>query len=423
MKPRYGLLALSLSLLLSVAMPAAAQDDDYYEDQGDYGGERAASALPERPWYISPMFSYSVPDSDRGTDDGLGGMLSIGKKVTHGLTLELTGYFSSMDAKNGGDSAELSGGGIGAMIFPSSTLPDLYAVLALMHGSTKGQPGPVSRYDSTVFDIGLGYLVPLTSRIVLRGEARYRTDQHDNRNIGGPGSKTAKAFQEGVFNLGLLFPFGVSQPVEEASPVEVVVAEAGDEADSDGDGVADSLDNCPDTPAGTPVGEDGCPLDSDGDGIPDATDECPNSPAGAKVLANGCALTGDCRTPRAGEQVDENGCAIEQRFILKGVKFEFDSDRLTPEAREILNDVAGTLEGYPDVKVELQGHTDNIGSAAYNVGLSERRAIAVKRYLADRGIAADRMSPMGYGQAQPVDSNDTEEGRENNRRVELKVNE
>ena len=191
--------------------------------------------------------------------------------------------------------------------------------------------------------------------------------------------------------------------------------------DSDGDGVPDYLDKCPNTPRGQKVGPDGCPLDSDGDGIPDDQDECPNTPAGAKVLPNGCALKGDCRRPRAGEQVDEHGCALAHNFILKGVKFEFDSDRLTPAAKIILNQVGETLKAYPEVSVEVQGHTDYVGSDAYNLGLSEKRSIAVKVYLTGNGVDGKRLTPVGYGKTRPIDTNETEAGRENNRRVELKV--
>ncbi len=201
----------------------------------------------------------------------------------------------------------------------------------------------------------------------------------------------------------------------------IVTADGCPAADQDGDGIPDINDKCPNTPPGIPVGPDGCPLDSDGDGIPDYLDECPKTPPGAKVLPNGCALTGDCRKPRPGEQVDANGCAVDKNFILKGVKFEFDSDRLTPAAKDILNEVASTLEAYPDVSVELEGHTDDLGSDTYNLGLSERRSNAVKTYLAGRGVTAKRMTPVGYGESRPIDSNETEAGRENNRRVELKV--
>jgi OmpA-OmpF porin, OOP family len=191
--------------------------------------------------------------------------------------------------------------------------------------------------------------------------------------------------------------------------------------DSDGDGVPDFRDLCPNTPKGIAVGPDGCPLDSDGDGIPDYLDECPNSPAGAVVLPNGCALVGDCRRPRPGEEVDARGCAVDRSFVLKGVKFEFDSAVLTEEAKRILDRVSETLIAYPEINVELEGHTDNVGTAAYNLGLSERRSITVKNYLAAKGVAESRMVPVGYGLSQPIADNTTEEGREENRRVELTV--
>ena len=191
--------------------------------------------------------------------------------------------------------------------------------------------------------------------------------------------------------------------------------------DSDGDGIPDYLDKCPESDPKIKVGPDGCPLDSDGDGIPDHLDECPRTPPGLKVLPNGCALKGDCRTPRPGEAVDANGCALDQRFVLRGVKFEFDSDRLTKPAEKILDDVADTLAAYPDVGVEVQGHTDSLGTDAYNLGLSERRANSVKRYLVGRGVKGDRLRPAGYGEAAPIADNGTPEGQEENRRVEFKV--
>jgi OmpA-OmpF porin, OOP family len=191
--------------------------------------------------------------------------------------------------------------------------------------------------------------------------------------------------------------------------------------DSDGDGVPDYLDKCPNTPKGVQVGPDGCPLDSDGDGIPDYLDDCPNTPPGLKVLPNGCALKGDCRKPRPGEAVDKKGCALDNRFILRGVKFEFDSDRLTKPSEKILLDVAETVKSYPDVKLDVEGHTDDIGSDAYNQGLSERRANVVKKFLVEHGAVAGNLKPIGYGESVPIDTNATEAGRENNRRVEFKI--
>ncbi len=191
--------------------------------------------------------------------------------------------------------------------------------------------------------------------------------------------------------------------------------------DSDGDGVPDSLDKCPNSARGQRVGPDGCPLDSDGDGIPDDLDACPNTPKGLKVLPDGCALVGDCRKPRPGEKVDARGCALDKRFILRGVKFEFDSDRLTAEAEVILNEVSATLAAYPQVKLDVEGHTDSLGTDAYNLGLSERRAISVIKYLDGRGVDTTRMKAVGFGESVPIDDNNTDAGRENNRRVEFKV--
>ncbi len=416
MRQRFGLLAHAglIAMALAASAPVFAQDDDEGFEAPD------AKALPGRPWYVSPMFSYTFMDNDRGLDDGLGGTLTVGKKLTSGLNLELTGFFSVADAEDGiGDSAELKGFGAAAMVSLFKSQPNLYVLLGLMRSGVTDHPGAIADYEGTVFDLGLGYLYSFGDRVKLRTEAVYRTDAHDRKNAGvNPGNKN---FQDAVINVGLLFPLGTIPPPEE-EPVEVVEAVVVDTpVDSDGDGVPDANDNCPDTPAGVQVGPDGCPIDTDGDGVPDYLDECPNSPAGAKVLQNGCALTGDCRRPRAGEQVDPNGCAVEQRFILKGVKFEFDSDRLTEDAKLILSEVAGTLQAYPEVNVELQGHTDNIGTDAYNQGLSERRAVVVKTFLTGHSIEASRMTPAGYGESQPIASNDSEEGREENRRVELKV--
>jgi OOP family OmpA-OmpF porin len=434
MKQCFGLMALCTSLVF--AMPAFAQDEeDFGEEEVEVSAEQkaeeaaASTGLSQRDWFVSPTLSYTFADSDRGTDDGFGGTISIGRKMTYGLTMALIGSYSQMDSESGGGTAKLEGVGLGFMINLLSSYPNFYFPLNLMYGSGQDHPGTTSDYRTTIFDVGVGYLFPITRKIILRTEALYRVDAHSKEGTGIPGGK--KEFYDSVLNIGLVIPLGHKEPVAEEvaevvapscppAPEGAQVDENGCAVDSDGDGVPDGLDQCPDTPTGKEVNAQGCPIDSDGDGIPDELDECPNSPAGAKVLANGCALTGDCRRPRAGEQVDENGCAAN-KFVLKGVKFEFDSDRLTEAAKEILVDVAATLQGYPDISVELEGHTDNVGTDAYNLGLSERRANAVKTFLAGQSVVAERMTPVGYGEAQPLASNDTEEGREENRRVELKV--
>ena len=107
--------------------------------------------------------------------------------------------------------------------------------------------------------------------------------------------------------------------------------------------------------------------------------------------------------------------------MLKGVNFETGSSRLTANAKVILNRVADALAAAPHLRVEIGGHTDAQGSDAFNLKLSDRRAQAVKDLLVSRGIDASRMTSKGYGETQPLDSNETADGRDLNRRVEMKV--
>jgi OOP family OmpA-OmpF porin len=167
--------------------------------------------------------------------------------------------------------------------------------------------------------------------------------------------------------------------------------------DSDGDGVFDDLDQCPDTPGGVKVDEQGCPLDSDGDGVADYIDECPDTPTGATV--------------------NHVGCWAFEGIIL----FGFDKSEIRPEAEPLLKEVVSVLKRNPAMKLGIDGHTCNIGSAAYNQKLSENRANAVVNYLVSHGIPSYRLTSEGYGFKQPAASNETEEGRAKNRRVELSL--
>jgi outer membrane protein OmpA-like peptidoglycan-associated protein len=118
-----------------------------------------------------------------------------------------------------------------------------------------------------------------------------------------------------------------------------------------------------------------------------------------------------------GEVTDEGTLLTLEEPIL----FDFDSDRLKPEAREALDDIAEVLAYYPDAPVQVLGHTDDQGSADYNLGLSQRRADAVAQALTERGIPTDRLTAEGRGLTEPVASNDDEEGRAQNRRVEVLI--
>ncbi|OLO03421.1 MULTISPECIES: OmpA family protein [Salinicola] len=200
-----------------------------------------------------------------------------------------------------------------------------------------------------------------------------------------------------------------------------------DVMDSDGDGVPDDRDQCPNTPAGVAVDAVGCPLDTDGDGVPDYMDQCPGTPAGVEVNAQGCPLDSDgdgvpdyqdqCPNTPAGAEVNSLGC--EEDLVLRDVNFEFDSAKLTPSAESILDGVSEKLMANDQLRIRLEGHTDSVGPAAYNKELSQRRADSVKSYLVSKGFSGANITTIGYGEEQPVASNDTAEGRAQNRRVEL----
>ncbi|MEW8406739.1 MAG: OmpA family protein [Candidatus Thiodiazotropha taylori] len=139
--------------------------------------------------------------------------------------------------------------------------------------------------------------------------------------------------------------------------------------------------------------------DSDGDGVLDIADICPDSPAGAEV--------------------DGLGCEQSAAIVLRGVNFKTDSDQLTDTSTEILDRVANTLIANPTVVVEIAGHTDSDADEVYNKDLSQRRAEMVMSYLTEKGVIADNLSAMGYGEEQPIASNETAEGKAQNRSVEL----
>jgi OOP family OmpA-OmpF porin len=218
------------------------------------------------------------------------------------------------------------------------------------------------------------------------------------------------------------------------TPAGTPVDASGCPKDSDGDGVIDAQDKCPNTPAGTPVDATGCPRDSDHDGVIDSLDRCPNTPAGTTVDANGCPVDSDkdgvfdtadkCPNTAPGVKVDAVGCPAlfaepGKALVLQGVNFETGKATLLPESQAILDKVAESLNNNPGVNVEVGGHTDSRGTRVVNVRLSQARATTVREYLISKGVDGSRITAKGYGPDQPVASNATATGRAANRRVEL----
>lgn len=256
------------------------------------------------------------------------------------------------------------------------------------------------------------------------------------------------------------------------SPAGIQVDSVGCSSDLDKDGVPDYLDLCPDTPvlARGLVDKNGCPLDSDGDGVYDYLDLCPNTPAEARgfVDKNGCLLDTDddgvpdyldkCpNTPiEARGMIDENGCPRDTdgdsipdyldncpkipgiasnkgcpeiksevkilfKKALQGIQFETGKTVIKKTSYSILDLIAKVLIDNPTYIVDIQGYTDNVGKPEVNLVTSEKRASAVRDYLIEKGVSAERMTSHGFGDTKPVASNKTSKGRATNRRVEFVV--
>jgi outer membrane protein OmpA-like peptidoglycan-associated protein len=181
--------------------------------------------------------------------------------------------------------------------------------------------------------------------------------------------------------------------------------------DNDGDGIPDIKDKCPDHAEDSDGYEDsdGCPdFDNDGDGIPDSSDKCP----GQKEIVNGF--------------LDSDGCPDQKpkeikkgRTILGNVRFIKGTAMWTSESTEELDVLIQSMKAFPNIKIEIQGHTDSFGSRSKNQELSEKMAHAVMDYLIKKGVESSRLTAIGFGEERPVAPNTSAEGRESNRRIEI----
>lgn len=243
---------------------------------------------------------------------------------------------------------------------------------------------------------------------------------------------------------GDLVPDGLDRCAN--TPKGVPVDASGCPLDADGDGVPDGRDRCPDTPAGAKVDALGCPLDADGDAVPDGLDGCPDTPTDVMVDARGCPVDTDgdgvpngidrCFDTPRGAKVGPDGCPLpepvrseprptplfpegKRSLVLEGVRFAVDSATLTGDSAAVLNRVAASLREFPEVRVEVAGHTDSSGSDAHNLQLSKRRADAVREFLIRAGIEPSRLIATGYGESRPIADNSSVAGKARNRRVEL----
>ena len=397
------------------------------------GADNAWADAEPGQGYLSIMGSYMDDDENRDTEDGINGVhFGIGYVLNENWNVE--GYMSA--AYVDGNDQDHTGLGVDFQRFfrrGEKFSPYIFGGVGFLQINFDG---PTSKKEGPMGSLGAGFLLNLgDSDLTLRGEFRSRYERASERNL-----------TDELWSLGLHIPFGegssrfvdsdgdgVADGIDRCpnTPAGASVDAYGCELDSDGDGVVDSRDRCPGTPQGVAVDTNGCPVDSDGDGVTDDMDKCPGTVAGAKVDADGCELDSDgdgvvdrldeCPGTPAGVQVDIKGCEIKEEIRLQGVNFESNSDRLLPGATRVLDDAVATLKKNPTIEFEVAGHTDSDGAAEYNEGLSARRAQTVYDYLAANGIAENRMSVRGYGESQPIADNSTSAGKAQNRRVVLRI--
>ncbi|MCD6355373.1 MAG: OmpA family protein [Prolixibacteraceae bacterium] len=312
------------------------------------------------------------------------------------------------------------------------------------------------------FDAGVGSKFPLSPNTSLYLEAGYINGIDGTRNVKGKATTVNDNFLKiaGIIE----FAFGAQK-------------------DSDGDGVKDKKDECPDTPPGVKVDEKGCPLDRDGDGVPDYKDDCPDTPGeaqfngcpdkdgdgipdikddcpdvaglakfkgcpdtdedgvpdpkdkcaatpkGCPVDADGCPLDSDgdgvidCqdRCPTVAGSVNNEGCPDWQTLEIPTIYFDFDKATLKEEAKAELDKLVETLDASKEFDLVIGGHTCNIGTEKYNMGLSEKRAQAVVKYLLMKGVNNAYVGSHNYGEDKPAVPNTSIKNRKLNRRAEFEV--
>lgn len=353
-----------------------------------------AQAVDE-PKYLSLMGLGYFPDSALELDDGAGARGLFGVPLGPNLNLEFNVFGYGAEPENAGRYFKQYGAGLDLMI--PFVKGDVTPFFLIGGGYNRAEAADTPRFDNGYANAGLGLLFDIGSGWGLRAEGRYvalfpdsKANLDDNR------------LDDAVVGLGLQYTFQKPEPPAPPPPPPPPPPVVVPPADADGDGVRDENDQCPNTPPGVQVDVRGCPLDGDGDGVPDYLDKCPNTTKGLKVDAEGCVREA-------------------QTIVLQNVNFEFDKDTLTADARGVLTGVAQGLVSQSDLKVEIAGHTDSKGSDSYNQRLSERRAASVKSFLISQGVAPTQLVSRGYGEGEPVASNDTVEGQAQNRRVEFRV--
>ena len=334
-------------------------------------------------WYVTGSTGFNIQDNARGTRNAPFVGLGVGKFLspTWSLDAELNYQNPKNDANQDllwsqyGVSLDLR-----RHFVTEGRNWNPYLLLGLGYQRSEEEfdaspsvNSPGEREDGNLAGkVGLGVQGDL-GRVGIRTELAYRAD-FDDTSIAGAEEDW---FGDVLASVGVIVPLG-PEPVEEAPAAPAPV-----------------VDNCADK-------------DDDGDGVNNCDDKCPGS--------------------QAGQTIGPDGCPVPVTIDLKGVNFDYDRATLRPDAIATLNEAVEILKRYPELRVEVAGHTDSRGTDAYNQALSERRARAVYDYVTSNGVDASRLvGPVGYGESRPIapnenaDGSDNPEGRAQNRRTELNV--
>ena len=325
----------------------------------------------DQPWHVTGQVGTINLDNDRNTrTDDVFWSVGFGRYLGNNfsLDLEFDQFEGTIQDSQVSTPESLTGKwrlrNIGLMgryhIGQSKIRPYIaFGLGSLKHRNSGDESSNVSA------SLGGGLQGQFTEHVSGFGQVLWRSDSDDKSQA------SAKSYGDWIWSIGLSFDFGGQAAAPPPPPPP------------------------PPPPAPPPN------PDLDGDGVLNEHDKCPNT--------------------RPGAVVDLDGCEVEAVIELEGVHFDFDKATLRPEAKNVLDQAAALLDKHDRVVVEIAGHTDSKGSEEYNQGLSKRRANTVRDYLTGKGVRASRLSAKGYGESRPVASNDTEEGRAENRRVEMVI--
>jgi OOP family OmpA-OmpF porin len=357
-------------------------------------------------WYASGSIIYNNDDPYRAIDDSLSGVqFTGGRNMTEHLSLEgLLGY-SSISAETCEpldcfpDQKHLDLGANLLAYFNRDSTFAPYFLVGVGYLSVDTSDDPIFNRDSgdsaATASAGLGLKWRMgQSNFSIRAEHRFRsvfddeglTDQLTTVGIqynfgsrrSDPGAPPTNTDTDGDGVLDMWDACANTPPGVDVTSRGCEIQNI--DRDSDGDRIKDNVDECPNSPIGAPVDRRGCSLDSDMDGVPTDKDRCPATRAGAEVNIYGCESDDDrdgvpnhrdrCPDTKTGVRIDVSGCEIKDIISLPGVNFETGFDILLPGTEYILQQAADTLNRYPELHIEVAGHSDDVGNAAANEGLS-----------------------------------------------------